>query len=269
MKIEMKKNASVLILAVRSCFYKCLGVMALTVAAEFVLFAVSALRQGIPSLEKVFTGSGIPLMAGIGALIILFLLTVPWSPQKKSRPILMVWRLGISNKAAVIIITAYNFCIFIIFWAFEILAALLMSAVFLGMTDASNAIQIIYLAFFRVGFLHSLLPLSDLLMLLRVILNIFVLALSAATEVFSHERFLNRRFSAWFYIYFTAVLILSDWCELPGDIFSVITSMVFALCMATVWICQIIVSFKSKDEPGEKFLEKKERRPRRKKGAAA
>ena len=80
----MKKNASVLILAVRSCFYKCLGVMALTVAAEFVLFAVSALRQGTPSLEKVFTGSGIPLMAGIGALAILFLLTVPWSPQKKA-----------------------------------------------------------------------------------------------------------------------------------------------------------------------------------------
>ena len=265
----MKKNASVLILAVRSCFYKCLGVMALTIAAEFVLFAVSALRQGIPSLEKVFTGSGIPLMAGMGALAILFLLTFPWSPWKNSRPILTIWRLGISNKAAVIIITAYNFCIFIIFWAFEILAVLLMSAVFLGMTHAGNALQIIYLAFFRVGFLHSLLPLSDLLMLLRVIIDIFVLALAAAAEVFSHERFLNRRFSAWFYIYFTAALILSSWCDVPGDIITVILDIGVALCLAAIWICQIIVSFRSKDEPGEKFPENKGRRFRRKKGAAA
>ena len=271
----MKEHISILKLAAANSFYKILAVMGLTLILEFILFAISALRQPGSGLETVFTGSGIPAGAAVGTAVIFTMLYKPLSGEKNSRPLTTLQRLGIKNTAAAFWIALYNFIVFVIFWALQIFAVLLMSKVFLNITGAQDQAQIIFMACWRVGFIHSLLPLSDRIRLISTLLDIILLSVSLLLPVFSGEFFLSEDVflsgsAARSYLPIMSLLmVLESWCVNAGDVLTIILNIGFDCLLISFWIAQVALSCRMKDEPGKgalKRLEKKEAKALKKKG---
>lgn len=266
----MKKHISILKLAAANSFYKILAVTGLTLILEFILFAVSAMRFSDPALEAVFTGSGIPLGAGIGAAVIFVMLYMPWTNEKGSRPLITLRQLRIKDSAAAAWIALYNFCVFVVFWALQLFAVLLMSRVFLNTTGTDGQAQIIFLAFYRTGFLHSLLPLSDIMRLIRTIMDIILLSVSALLPCFSGDAVFSRRAAKSYLTGLSLAVVLGSWCETGGYFSAELIDIGCSLLLICLCIAQIAVSCRYKDEPTEnelKRLEKREAKALKKKGA--
>lgn len=184
----MRQHASVLMLAARGSLYKVLALLAAMAGAETGLFLLSLKRLTAeaarsmsaaaaelagdpgawerlitqPSLERVFTGSGIQLVFSAGLIVLMLLLTLNGGLSAR-RANDTLRRLSVSQRAITLWNVVYNLAVILIFWAAQLITALALCRVYLGQADPSAITdQTVFLAFYRQGFLHGLLPMADI-----------------------------------------------------------------------------------------------------------
>lgn len=159
----MKRHLSVLMLFVRSTIYKAAALALLSGAVEAALFAFAAwrLRGGPPGLETVFAASFVPLGSALFFLLLCALLCFTGCDALGSRPGYTLRRLRISERQTVGWAILCSTVCFLVFWAAQLLTALLLCRFYLASAEPALRGQTIFLAFYRVPYLHSLLPLRD------------------------------------------------------------------------------------------------------------
>lgn len=175
----MKQHLSVLMLAIRSSFYKLLAILAAMAVAEGVLFHLALRENDI--LEYVFDGAFTHAVFLAGFLTLCAVLLLPGSERGGGRERYTLRRLGVPERTVVLWTWLGNSCCILIFWAAQ-LAFVLLLCKYYTMTAAPGAVnrQTIFLAFYRNNFLHALLPLAELTRWMRNIALVVCLGGSTA-----------------------------------------------------------------------------------------
>ncbi len=178
----MKQHFSVLMLAARGTIYKVIGILLLLVVSEAALFyrMLIKLRAGEQyGLEQVFSDSRIPLACGICFLLLCAVLSLNGCELFGSKVRYTMQRLSITERTAVFWNCVNNIICFVVFWGVQ-LAVVFVLCRFYTAAMANVSGQTIFLAFYRSGFLHSLLPLEELSLYIRNILLILGLGITSA-----------------------------------------------------------------------------------------
>ena len=190
----MKKYTSVFGLFARSSIYKILLIIAAMATVQTSLFLTAFNKQmtayesgvGLPALEQVLDYSDFYLIFIVGFVAISVLLCLTGT-SFSSKTGYTLDRLSVSERAVFFCQAIYNLLVFIILWTAELALCFGLSIYFIKNAPAeavSN--QTIFLAFYRDSFLHTLLPLSEVLLWIR---NIFLLiALTIATAEYPYKQ---------------------------------------------------------------------------------
>ncbi len=184
----MKQHLSVLELAARTTLYKYLCLLVIMAATEIALFTM-ALRKmitGAPiSLEQLINESHINIVCGTCFLILCTLLSMTGC-ETGSRLRYTLQRLSVSEKASAFWWAGYNAVCFLLFWAAQVMIALLLCRLYVRQIDPVYVSdQTIFLAFYRNDFLHSLLPLEEISRYIRN--GILILFLGLCCSCFSYR----------------------------------------------------------------------------------
>lgn len=178
----MKKYLSVFMLIARCSIYKVFGLLILMAGCEFLAFSckLSAGKGDLYVLEDVFSGGFCDLIFFICAAVLLFLLS-RMGASKSSKTIYTLSRLSVSMKCVFWIESLYDTLCFIILWLFQVVLAVGLCYYYIHAAGSeSTTEQIIFLAFFRNVFLHSLLPFDEPFLLISNYLLALSLGISTA-----------------------------------------------------------------------------------------
>lgn len=188
----MKKHLSVFGLFARSSIYKVLGIMGLMCIAEIGLFAFAFVRElsadYIGRFEHYVEVSHIDLCLAVGFLLITFVLCLPGT-EFGSKVGYTIRRLSISERAVFYYQAAFNTIAYILLWAVQIgilygLSLWYTAAV--PSTFVNN--HSIFLAFYRSDFMHTILPLSEVMLWIRNFLLIVSLGFASAEFPYIQRR---------------------------------------------------------------------------------
>ena len=153
----MKRYGSIFMLLCRSVLYKLVavffGTAALHTAVYFVLLGSQC------NIETIYDHWGMKTVFGVGLFLTTALL-VSTLTQSRSKLDYTIRRLRIGNRSLCVCQSVFNTACFLMFWAVEILVALLLCRLWVNTMEAESH-QTVYLAFYRSELLHSLLPLDD------------------------------------------------------------------------------------------------------------
>lgn len=198
----MKQHLSVFMLMVRSSFYKILGLLALMAVAEATLFHFAL--DGGANLEHVVKYSRITYPFYI-VFVLLTLLLCSAGCEFGSKTGYTLRRLSISEKRVFFWQCVYNTAAYLLFWAVQVLVAVALCTAYVTVFADSPYIthQTLFLAFYRSDFLHSLLPMENILFWVRNLL--FFVSLGVTTAHFPYSQ---RRRSKFYHIYLLAPLFL-------------------------------------------------------------
>ncbi len=193
----MKKHVSVLGLFARSSLPAILGILLLMSGVEVLFFhlelneALTAYGAGVgsfPQPERMLSSAGIYIYFRAGLILcagVLCLFGCRFRTQTG-----YTWRrLSIREPNILILQTVYNTAVILLLWLIQTLVAYGLCRYYLAVAPAevlSN--QTLFLAFYRNNFLHSLLPLSDIVLWLRNALLLLALGLSTALLPFKQRR---------------------------------------------------------------------------------
>lgn len=170
----MKKYSSVLALASRATFYKIMLVLFFMAAVEVAVFYVSLPNpDNLGTFEDAIDESHIVWICAAAFAVISIILAVSLSDHGGSCSSYTIKRLSIDEKSFAALCSLYNICCFILLTAIQVLTALILCYLYIRRNTAEPYSPVIFLAFYRSGFLHGLLPLGDLFGLIR---NIIVFA---------------------------------------------------------------------------------------------
>lgn len=194
---------SVLTLAVRSSIYKVLGILVGVTAAEAVLFGCK-LDTSLADYREYaghFDYSLLPLSLGdlieesklawifLGGMFLLTVILV-WTQTErgKSRSRLLIWRLRISPRRTFAVFTVYNIVCFLMLMALQGILIVLFYRVYLvKLQTAISAGQVagmkyqeLFLVFHSEAFLHSILPMGDLWLNIRLAVALIAWGMAAS-----------------------------------------------------------------------------------------
>ncbi len=199
----MKKYLSVLALEVRSSIYKVCGIMILMTLTQTVDY-ILVLRKIIKEREGWNSPVSLSQIDGImgerltvtfsemvsqcharwifAAAVVLISLVFIWSSSErgKSKTKFCLWRLRISERKVFALSCTYHIIIYLVLVAVQILLVLWMHQLYQMKVGMGRAPQALLLIFYRDGFLHGLLPLSDGVGFLRLICYLSVLGIGTA-----------------------------------------------------------------------------------------
>ena len=161
----MKRYTSVFMLLARSTVYKLLAILLGTAAAHTAAFYL--LKPG-RTLEGTFDHIVMQVIFGAG-LVLLTLLLVSTLSESGGKLDYTLRRLRVGHRTLFVSQCVYNVACCLIFWAAEVLTIFALCRVWeAGQEEISH--QLVYLAFYRSEFLHSLLPLDDVTRYVRNLL---------------------------------------------------------------------------------------------------
>lgn len=187
----MNKHLSVLALAARQTIGKVLALLAAMTAAETALFAW-AMSQGLTRaimddatcpapVEDLFDFAKISWAYRIALALLFTLLLLSGMELRGGKKGYTLRRLRISEEAAVLWEGGYNALCFLLLCAVQAALALGFCLWYAGTLDSAYVSgQSAFLAFYRSGFLHGLLPLADLTRWLRSFVCFMALGLTTA-----------------------------------------------------------------------------------------
>jgi len=152
----MKRYRSIFMLLSRSVLYKLLAVFLETAALHTAVYFLLSNQRNI---EAIYNHWGMKVIFGIGLVTTTAMLMDTLS-QSSSKLDYTVRRLRIENWRLCLCQSVFNTACFLMFWAVEILVALLLCRLWVSSREVASH-QTVYLAFYRSELLHSLLPLDD------------------------------------------------------------------------------------------------------------
>ena len=167
-------------LLARSSFYKILSAVALLAAAETAFACAFLWRGGGPGSLEALAGRFLYIFFIIGQGVVYLILI--WTEERmetESRCTLM--RLRIQGKRLFLIKAAYNVLCLTMLYAVQIWLAIGMTWLYRRSLEPGQASpQMLFLAFYQIGFLHGLLPLAEAGKWVRNILMLLALGTTAA-----------------------------------------------------------------------------------------
>ena len=187
----MNKHLSVLALAARQTMGKVLALLAVMAAAETALFAW-AMSRGLTRaimddatcpapVEDLFDFGRISWTYRIALALLFTLLLLSGTELRGGKKGYTLQRLRISEEAAVLWEGGYNTLCFLLLWAVQAALALGFCLWYAGTLDPAYVSgQSAFLAFYRSGFLHGLLPLADVSQWVRAFACLISLGLTTA-----------------------------------------------------------------------------------------
>lgn len=187
----MKKHLSVFMLMARCTIYKILGLFALMATIEASLF-YAVLQHGFTddnySLEFAFAQSHIVWVFGLIFLLVTVLLCrTGYETSSKQGYTLM--RLSISEKQVFLWQSIYNTICYLLLWMIQVIIVIALCYFYMSKADAAYVSnQTIFLAFYRNGFLHSLLPFDDIIFWVRNIILVSALGICSAHYPMAHRK---------------------------------------------------------------------------------
>lgn len=252
----MKKNVSVIKLAARSSIYKLLIVLGLSFIAECLLFerawCLAESYDDILSLEYILEHSRIPIAAAVSFVIFTAFLCLPWLGIFGTKPRTTLNKLSVSAGRAAFWISIYNICCYIIFWAVQLAALLLLCSLYLNSAGASNPATQILLASWSTGYFHSLLPLSDRLRLICTLLRAVMTGIAVTNMIFA------KSIKEPMMYLFSSIFIVQITCNTrPGVLFAETGYIAVTAVLSAAYIFTLIIFCKVKDEPAKKLFKKK------------
>lgn len=182
----MKKYTSVLMLINRGLVIRLTLTALLTAVVQAALFFMAAGSGG--ALEATLDQSRIYIPAAAGFLLSSLFICLNCA----SGCALTLDRLSVSPGRILALHTLMNTLWYVIFWASQVLATLLLCRIFTAEAEAGLVgRQTVFLAFYRDSYLHGLMPLADSFLLARNL--ILIPALGFTTACFSHDLRHGRR----------------------------------------------------------------------------
>ena len=218
----MNKHLSVLGLWARQTMGRVLALLAALAAAETALFAWALSRgltrnimddQTCPApVEDLFDFARISWAYRIAVVLLFVLLLLSGTELKGGRLGYTLRRLRISEEAAVLWQGGYHTVCLALLWAVQAALVLGFCLWYAGTTDPAYVSgQSAFLAFYRSGFLHGLLPLAEVSRWARAFA--FFLALGLASAMFGYHQRHGRKGIAAFII---LALALMSYGTAPG-----------------------------------------------------
>lgn len=192
----MKKHLSVFGLFVRSSIFKILIIAALMSAVELLLFHLELTDSldafsaglGMPTLERVIEGSSLSLCFKFALLLTSATICLPGC-NFKSNPGYTLRRLSIDERTVCLHQAIFNMLCYVILAAIQLAAVFGMCRYYTAAAPAEYiGNQTIFLAFYRNEFLHTLLPLNDIVVWIRNILLALSLGTAAAEFTYKQRR---------------------------------------------------------------------------------
>lgn len=186
----MKKHLSVFGLFARSTIYKVLGVLALMCGIEIVLFAKKYSEAGAPEyvarLETYIDISAIDVCFAAAFVLITVILCLPGT-EYRTKVSYTLQRLSVSESGVFFHQAGYNSLIYLLLWSVQLVVIYGISLYYDAVVPAAFANnQTTFLAFYRSSFMHTLLPLSDVLLWIR---NFFLAAaMGSVSADFSYKQ---------------------------------------------------------------------------------
>lgn len=220
----MRKHLSVLALMARQTIGKVLALLAVMAAAETALFAW-AMSRGLTRVimdnetcptpvEDLFDFAKIAWAYRIAMILLFALLLLGGTELKGSRLRYTLQRLRISEEATVLWQSGYHILCLLLLWAVQAALALGFCLWYAGTIDPAYVSgQSAFLAFYRSGFLHGLLPLADVSRWVRAVIG--VVAVGTTSAMFSYYQRHGRKGIAGF-----IALALTVWSfgTMPGEL---------------------------------------------------
>lgn len=238
----MKKYLSVFMLIARCSIYKVFGLLILMASCEFLAFSckLSAGKGDIYGLENVFSGGFCDLIFFICAAVLLFLLS-RMGASKSSKTIYTLSRLSVSKKCVFWIESLYDTLCFIILWLLQVVLAVGLCYYYIHAAGSESATeQIIFLAFFRNVFLHSLLPFDEPFSLICNLLLALLIGITIARIPWA-ERSNKLSFFTLYSIYIVHNIFLRK----AGDLFPLV---IICIIATIVIVDAIYFTFKKEAE---------------------
>ncbi len=199
----MKKHLSVLGVLARMSIYKILGVLLLTGLVEITCFYSRLERElsyvdaevgaGVAQIEHLIDNNVLSWCIGVSFVLVFILLAVSGT-ERGARCGYTLRRLSVSEKEVFLLGTLYNTLMLVFFCAVQLVLSYAMCVLYVNRVPAEHVgAQTVFLAFYRSDLLHSLLPLSDILLWMRNISLAMALGCAASGYSFYQRR---KKFSA-------------------------------------------------------------------------
>lgn len=174
----MKKYLSVFMLLARSTIYRLCALLVAMAATEGVLFWFA--MQKNTTLENTFAQSRIYWACAIFFVLFTAMLAMTGC-EHGAKTGYTLRRLKISERSVFICQSAYNTICYFIFWTVQVFIILGLFHYYTTAADITFvSSQSIFLAFYRNGFLHSLLPLEEVSRYVRNGILILCLGITSA-----------------------------------------------------------------------------------------
>ncbi len=184
----MRQHLSVLTLLTRSTIYPIAVLLAVMAAVEAVLFSLAMGANGTLSLTGMIRSSRIVWVFG-AAFLLLTVLLCRTGCEFGSRQGYTLRRLSISERAVFVWQWGYNTACYLLLWWWQALIAFALCLWYASQAGPELVgSQTIFLAFYRSGLLHSLIPLEEVSRWVRN--GVMALGLGACAAL---EPFLQRR----------------------------------------------------------------------------
>lgn len=157
----MKRHLSIWMLMARSTIYQVLGLFLALAAADGALFAL-ALRQGASALglEQVLTESHLPAVFGAGLVLLTVVLCLNGC-EFSAKQGYTLRRLRVSQREIFLWQAVHNAMCYFLLLAVQTGIVLALCRIYVARDPDMVNGQTVFLAFYRLPFLHSLLPLAD------------------------------------------------------------------------------------------------------------
>lgn len=226
----MKKYTSTLMLYAHSTIFHLLGILVLTGIAEITLFFHAA-DPSLP-LEEVFFNSHISWICGISFLLWTITLSLPTC----SKSGYTIRRMQVTPCMLFLCHTIYNALCNVLFWSFHVCLLLILFHRFGTGTDVDLfGPQSILLAFYRIHFLHSLLPLADWTLYIRNGCFALLLGAAAAYPLFCRGSISSQITMAAFFL----VLLWLFPTSMASSNMNLVLSVLSVICLSIfIWIAK-------------------------------
>lgn len=206
----MNRHLSLLAMWARTNLRRALVLLGLMSLFETVLFAVQITRLPGAALEEIL--KGVPIISAVTVQFLMFFLC--YSGDEEKGVGYALGRLSIREETAILWKGVCNAVYLLLFWAVQTVLAVLFAQWYAASLDpSSRTAQTVFLAFYRLPFLHGLLPLGERQGYVRNLLLVLGLGLESGAAAYRWRR--GGRFPLAFAM---EVLALVFFAKGPGDL---------------------------------------------------
>jgi len=229
----MREHVSIFMLMVRRSFWRIFALIAVLAAAQaglFYLFVQKAIAADIRSLEYVVESSRISWVFAACFLLVTALLTFG---SHEISGTYTARRLCLSPHWVYVWQSVYNVLCYLLLWLMEILLVIVLCYWYTTLMPAEAvSVNTVFLAFYRSGFLHSLLPFEESVFWAQNIIMVLALGICAARHPKRNEKTSRMQLGMLF-------TVLAFFGRDLGDFISCIFAIGLSLTMAGYAIYQL------------------------------